>query len=152
LSVRGAYAGDGAAWGFLLLGADRVEGDGLAAARLLDLAEAELTLWNGDVDALEILVVPPATIVDAVNDKVCGGFFTAAVAPILVAVEDGARIGRGADEREGEDDVLEHLGCEGTNRFTTKQIDRRNAYARRRRDRIGLCHLCFTDVRQSFVY
>ena len=135
MPVRGAYAGDGAAWGFLLLGADRVEGDGLAAARLLDLAEAELTLWNGDVDALEILVVPPATIVGAVNDKVCGGFFTAAVAPILVAVEDGARVGRGADEREGEDNVLEHLGrCEGTNRFKTNAFERRNATRATTRD------------------
>ena len=92
-------------------------------------------MWNGDVDALEILVVPPATIVDAVNDKVCGGFFTAAVAPILVAVEDGARVGRGADEREGEDDVLEHLGrCEGTKRFKTNAFERRNATRATTRD------------------
>ena len=51
----------------LVGGADRVGEESLAAAGLLDVAEAELTLRDGDVDAIEILDVPPATLELAIN-------------------------------------------------------------------------------------
>ena len=75
----------------------------------------------GDVDAIEILDVPPATLGLAINPWQKGRDvgLAAAVACILV-VEDGARVRGGTDEGEGENDVLEHLGrCEGTNRSLT---------------------------------
>ena len=79
---------------------------------------------DGDVDALEIIDVPPATLELAINPWKKGRDVgvAAAVARILV-VEDRARVRDGADEGEGEDDGLEHLcervlgRCEGTNRF-----------------------------------
>ena len=79
---------------------------------------------DGDVDALEIIDVPPATLELAINPWKKGRDVgvAAAVARILV-VEDRARVRGGADEGEGEDDGLEHLcervlgRCEGTNRF-----------------------------------
>ena len=69
----------------------------------------------GDVEAVEVLDVPPATLDLAINPWKKGRDVgvAAAVARILV-VEDRARVRGGADEGEGEDDVLEHLGrCEG---------------------------------------
>ena len=99
----------------LVGGADRVGGESLAAAGLLDVAEAEFTLRYGDVEAVEVLDVPPATLDLAINPWKKGRDVgvAAAVARILV-VEDRARVRGGADEGEGEDDVLEHLGrCEG---------------------------------------
>ena len=65
---------------------------------------------DGDVDAIEILDVPPATLDLAINPWKKGRDVgvAAAVARILV-VEDRARVRGGADEGEGEDYVLEHL-------------------------------------------
>ena len=103
--------GTGRRGAFLLVGgADRVGGESHAAVGLLDVAEAELTLRDGDVDALEIIDVPPATLELAINPWKKGRDVgvAAAVARILV-VEDRARVRGGADEGEGEDDFLEHL-------------------------------------------
>ena len=81
---------------------------------------------NGDVDALEIRDVPPAALDLAINPWIrkegrdVG--VAAAIARILV-VEDGARVGRGADEREGEDDGLEHLwSLRGNKQVATKVV------------------------------
>ena len=109
--------------GLLLLGADRVGGDGLAAAKLrrLDLAEAEVASTH---PASGIVEVPRATIGGAVNDKVWGGDFTAAVACARpFAGEVGAGVCGGADEGEGEDDGLEHLwSLQGNKQVATNVV------------------------------
>ena len=102
MSVRGAYAGTGRRGAFLLVGgADRVGEESLAAAGLLDVAEAELTLRDGNVDALEIPVVPPATLglaVDAVVGQKRRDVGVAAAVTRILVVEDRARVRGGADE------------------------------------------------------
>ena len=82
---------------------------------------------DGDVDAIEILDVPPATLDLAINPWKKGRDVgvAAAVARILV-VEDRAWVRGGADEGEGEDDGLEHLWCcEGTNKLRLTWFERR---------------------------
>ena len=89
----------------------------------------------GDVDALETRDVPPAALDLAINPWIrkegrdVG--VAAAVARILV-VEDRARVRGGADEGEGEDDVLEHLcsRCEGTNKLRLTWPTRRRSVER----------------------
>ena len=87
----------------------------------------------GDVEAVEVLDVPPATLDLAINPWKKGRDVgvAAAVARILV-VEDRAWVRGGTDEGEGEDDVLEHLcsRCEGTNKLRLTWPTRRRSVER----------------------